>query len=92
MHPTVFGVGEYMIIMITIITMIMITLKGSIQGFLQSSHSVSITYAQVARAQSCANHVQHTPGTYHMQHAVYHVVRRNNSAIKLDTVEIASII
>ena len=39
---------------------IIIAFKGAIRDFLQSPHSaVSNTYAQVARAQSCANPMQH---------------------------------
>ena len=45
-----------------IIIMIMITLKGAIQDFhnlLTARQTVSYTYAHMARAQLCANHVQH---------------------------------
>ena len=48
--------------MIIIIIIIIIAFKGTIRDFLQSPHgapTVSNTYAQVAQAQSCANHVQH---------------------------------
>ena len=44
------------------------------------------TYSQAARAQSCANHVQHIE-----QHAVCHLVRRDSCAIKFDRVEIVFI-
>ena len=49
------------IIIIIIIMIIIIALKGAIRGFLQSPHCAanSNTYAQAARAQSYANHVQH---------------------------------
>ena len=43
-------------------TIIMIAFKGAVRDFLQSSHCASNclhTYAQVAKAQSYANHVQH---------------------------------
>ena len=48
-------------------------LKGAIRDFLQSPHcaAVSNTYAQVARAQSCANH-GNTSSALHVQPAVYH--------------------
>ena len=47
------------IIRIIMIIIIIIAFKGAIRDFLQSPHSAanSNTYAQVARAQSCANHV-----------------------------------
>ena len=45
------------------------------------------TYAQVARAQSCANQVQHIERS-----SVCHVVRRDSSAVKFDRVEIAFIL
>ena len=44
------------------IMMMMIALKGALQdlyNLLAALRTVSNTYAQVARAQSCANHVQH---------------------------------
>ena len=46
-----------------IIIRMIIALKGAIQDF--SSTTVSNTYSQVARAQSCANQVQHTEA-YHV--------------------------
>ena len=49
---------EYVITIIVII----IALKGAIQDFynpLTAPRTVSNTYAQVARAQLCANHAQH---------------------------------
>ena len=56
------------------------------RNVLQSPHS-AVNCLQHARSSSyeqpCANHVQH-----HVQH-VCHVVRRDNSAIKFDRVEIA---
>ena len=57
--------------------------------FLQSPHCAAnrlqhVPYAQVARAQSCANHAQHRALiTCNMK---CHVVRRDSSAIKLDRV------
>ena len=47
-----------------IIIIIIIAFKGAIRDFLQSPHSTAnclqhVAYVQVARAQSCANHVQH---------------------------------
>ena len=46
-----------------IIIIIIIAFKGAIRDFfynlLTAPRAVSNTYAQVARAQSCANHVQH---------------------------------
>ena len=54
----------WILIIITIIAF-----KGAIRDFLQSPHSartVTNTHAQVAQAQSCANHVQHID---HLSHA-----------------------
>ena len=68
-------------------------LKGAIRDFDNLPtvpRTVSNTYAQVARAQSCANHVQHIQRI--AQHAVRHVVRRRSSAIELDRVKIAFIL
>ena len=47
---------------IIIIIIIIIALKGTIRGFynlLTTPRTVSNTHTQVARAKSCANHVQH---------------------------------
>ena len=50
------------------------------------------TYSQVAQAQSCANHVQHSERLSRASDRVMrHVVRRDSSAIKFDRVEIAFI-
>ena len=49
-------------IIVIIIIMIIIALKGAIQGFyylLTVPQTVFITYAQMAWVQLCANHVQH---------------------------------
>ena len=63
-------------------------------SILTASQTVSKTNAQVAREQSCANHVQHIErlsrlSTYRV---TCHVVRRDSSAIKFDRVEIAFIL
>ena len=63
----------------------MVALKGAIRDFyklLTGPRTVSNTYAQVARAQSCANHEQHV---------VCHVVRRDSKANKFDRIKIAFI-
>ena len=50
------------------------------------------THAQVAQAQSYANHVQHIECLSHAAcHVTCHLVRRDSSAIKFDRVEIAFI-
>ena len=49
------------ILMIIIIIIIIIAFRGAFRDFynlLTASRTVSNTYARVARAQSCANHVQ----------------------------------
>ena len=69
--------------------MIIIALKGAIGHFyhlLTAPRTVSNTYAQVARAQSCADHF------YHMQPAVCHLIWRDSSAIKFDKVQIIFIL
>ena len=76
------------------------TLKGVIRDFynlLTAPRTVSNTYAQVVRPQSCVNHVQHqitgnTSSAYRVQHVVCHVVRKDSSAMKPDTVETAIIV
>ena len=65
-----------------IIMIIMITLTGTIWDFynlLTALCILSNTYAQVATAKSCANHVQH----------LCHMVQRDSSTIKFDIVLIA---
>ena len=49
---------------------------------LTALRTVSYTYAQVARAQSCANHLQHIERLSHATGRITcHVVRRDSSAI-----------
>ena len=50
-----------MIVVITTIMIVIIALKGAIRDFynlLTAPRTVSNTYAQVARVESCANHLQ----------------------------------
>ena len=75
---------------------ITIAFKGAIQDFfffynlLTAPRTVSNTYAQAARAPSCANHVQHIERLSHATCRVTcHLVLRDSSAIKFDRVEIA---
>ena len=52
-----------MMMMMMMMMMLMMTLKGAIRDFhslLTAPRTVPNTYAQVARKQSCANHVNHT--------------------------------
>ena len=52
-----------MMMMMMIIMIIIIELKGAIRDFydvITAPRTVSTTHAQVTRAQSCTNHVQHT--------------------------------
>ena len=54
--------------------------------------TISNTYTQVARAPSCANHVQHIERlSCAICRVTCHMVRRDSSAIKFDRVEIAFI-
>ena len=70
---------------------IVIASKGAIRDFfffnnlLTAPRTVSNTYAQGVRAQSCTNHVQHM-AAHHVQHVVCHVVGGDRSAIKFDRV------
>ena len=70
------------IIVIIIVIIIIIAFKGAIRDFfynlLTAPRTVSNTYAQVTRAQSCANHVQHVERLSRATCRVTcHVVRRN---------------
>ena len=62
-------------------------------SLLTAPRTVSNAYAEVVRAQSCANHVQHIQ---HLPRATCritcHVVQRDSSAIKFHRVEIAFIL
>ena len=84
-----------MIIVIIIIIIIIVALKGAIRDFynlLTAPRTVSNTYAQVARAQSFANHVQHIERLSRATCRVTcHVVRRDSSEIEFKRVEIAFI-
>ena len=75
-----------------IIIIIIIDWKAQFEIFcslLIGPRTVSYTYAQVAWAQSCANHVQHIERLWRGTCRVTcHVVRRDSSAIKFDRVEI----
>ena len=56
---------------------------------LTAPRTVSNTHAQVAQAQSCANHVQHIERLSRATcRATCHLVRRDSSAIKFDRAEI----
>ena len=80
---------------ILLIMIIIIAFKGAIRDFynlLTAPRTVSNTYAQVARAQSCANHVQHIERLSRATCRVTcYLVRRDSSAIKFDRAEIAFI-
>ena len=69
-------------------TTIIIVFKFEIfYNLLTAPRTVSNTYAQVARAQSCANHVQHIQRlSCATCRVTCHVVRRDSSAIKFDRV------
>ena len=61
-------------------------------NLLTAPRIVSNTHVQVARAQSCPNHVQHTERLSRATCRITcHVVRRDSSAMKFDRVEIAFI-
>ena len=83
------------IIIIITIAIIIIAFKGAIRDFynlLTAPRTISNTHAQVARAQSCANHVQHIERLSRATCRVTcHLVQRDSSDIKFDRVEIAFI-
>ena len=61
-------------------------------NLLTAPRTASNTYAQVARTQSCANHVQHIERFSRATCRVScHVVGRDSSAIRFDRVEMAFI-
>ena len=61
-------------------------------NLLTAPQTISNTHNQVARVQSCANHVQHIERLSRATCCVTcHLVRRDNSAIKFDRVDIAFI-
>ena len=61
--------------------------EGGGGGFGRGWFTVSNTYAQVARAQSCANHVQHIESLSSATRRVTcNMLRRDGSAIKFDRV------
>ena len=71
-----------------------IALKGANRDFynlLTAPRTVSNTYAQVARAQSCANHVQHIERVSRATCSVP-LGRRDGSGVKFVRVEIAFIL
>ena len=91
-HPSSWQPQSGVLNTITVIKeIIIIAVKGTIRDFLNlltAPRTVSNTYAQVARAQSCANHMQHIKQSSHATCCVTcHVVRRDSSAIKYDRVE-----
>ena len=71
-----------------IIIIVIITFKGAIEIFdnlLNVPRTISNTCAQAARAQSCANHVQHIERQSRATCRVAcHVVRRDSSAIETE--------
>ena len=60
-----------------------------VDNLLTAPRTVSNTYAQVARAQSCAKHIERLSRA--TRRVTCHVVRRDSSAVKFDRVEIAFI-
>ena len=67
--------------------MMMTTFKGAVRDFsslLIAQRTTSNTYAQVAKAQSCANHVQHIERLSRATCRVQ-LVQRNSSATKFDS-------
>ena len=79
-----------MMMMMMIIIIIIIALKAQFEIFcccnlLTAPRTISNSYTQVARAQSCANHVQHIERLSRATRRVTcHVVRMDISAIKLE--------
>ena len=68
-------------------------LFGIFYNLLTAPRAVSNMYAPVARAQLCANHVQHIKRLSRATSRVMcHVPQKDSSAIKSDRVEIGSIL
>ena len=68
---------------------IIITFKGANQDFLQSPQCATNRPKHVVWAQSCANHVRHIECLSHATCCVTcHVVQRDSSAVKFDSVAI----
>ena len=64
-----------------------------LNSLLTTPRTVCNRYAQIGRAQLCANHVQYIERISRATcHVTFHVVRRDSSAIKFDRVEIAFIL
>ena len=82
-------------IIIIIIIIIIIELKGAVRvcfffyNLLTAPRTVSNTYAQAARAQSCANHVQYIERLSRAARVTCQIVGRSSSAVQFDRVEIA---
>ena len=107
-HLLIYQLPPFVITIIIIIRrrrrrMMIIAFKGANRDFffffffffyklLTAPRTVSNTYVQVARAQSCANHVQHIKRLSRTTCRVTcHVAGRSSSAMKLDRIEIAFI-
>ena len=71
--------------------MMMIAFRGAIRDFcynlVTALRTASNTFAQVARDESCANHVQHIERLSRAtRRLTCHVLRRDSSTIKFDRV------
>ena len=72
--------------------LMIIAFKGAFPDFydlLNAPRTVSNTYAQVARARSCANHVQHIQRISRATRVTCHEVRRDSSAVTFGSVKIS---
>ena len=72
--------------MVKIVIMIVIVLRGAFQDFynsLTAPRTVSNTHAQVARAQSCANHVLHIKRVSRATRRVSHDTTEEKAQLKL---------
>ena len=61
-------------------------------NLLAAPRTVSNTYAPVARAQSCKPRATHQGPPRQEQHVMYHMVRRDSSAVKFGRLKIAFIL
>ena len=80
---------------IIIIIIIIITFKGAIRDFLESPHSAANCLQHVRSsglgATVCKSHATHRVLITRKCHVMCHLVRRDSSANKFDSVEIAFI-
>ena len=71
------------IMKIIMMMIVMITLTGANRDFLQSPHSAANRLQHISSGRNGVQITCKTSGAYHVQHAVYHVVRRTAQLMNL---------